>query len=60
MEVSGQLHTSVVLPPGKRAPGTHCLEGCVGPRIGLETVEKRKSIAPAGNLNPTIQPLGRH
>jgi hypothetical protein len=28
--------------PGKRAPGTHWIGGWVGPRAGLDDVEKRK------------------
>jgi hypothetical protein len=27
MEVSGQLHAPVALPPGERAPGTHSRSG---------------------------------
>jgi hypothetical protein len=42
MEVSGQLHARAVLPPGERAPNTHWLGGWVGPRAGLDVVEKTK------------------
>jgi hypothetical protein len=28
--------------PGERAPGTHRIGGWVGPRVGLDAVEKRK------------------
>jgi hypothetical protein len=28
--------------PEERAPGTHCIGGWVGPRTGLDDVEKRK------------------
>jgi hypothetical protein len=28
--------------PGQRAPGTHCIEGCVDPRTGLGNMERRK------------------
>jgi hypothetical protein len=28
--------------PGKRAPGTHWIVGCVGPGAGLDDVENRK------------------
>jgi hypothetical protein len=27
--------------PGVRVPGTHCMGGWVGPRTGLDAVEKR-------------------
>jgi hypothetical protein len=30
------------LPPGERAPGAHWIGGWVGPRTGLDAVEKRK------------------
>jgi hypothetical protein len=33
MEMSGQLHAPV--------PGTHCIAGWVGPRAGLEAVERK-------------------
>jgi hypothetical protein len=29
--------------PGRSTPGTHCIEGCVDPRAGLDDVEKRNS-----------------
>jgi hypothetical protein len=32
--------------PGERAPGTHWIGGWVGPRAGLDDVEKRKLILP--------------
>jgi hypothetical protein len=50
MEVSGQLHASAALPPEKAA-GIHWIDGWVGPRAGLEAVEKRKKI-------PSLPPSG--
>jgi hypothetical protein len=44
MEVSGQLHAPGALPPGERAPGSHWIGGWIGPRAGLDAVEKRKSL----------------
>jgi hypothetical protein len=35
MGVGGQRHAPAALPPGKR-PGTHCIGGWVGPRVGLD------------------------
>jgi hypothetical protein len=29
--------------PGERAAGTHCIGGWVGPRAGLDDVEKKNS-----------------
>jgi hypothetical protein len=40
--VSGQLHASATLPPGKELARIHRIGGWVGPRIGLNDVEKRK------------------
>jgi hypothetical protein len=42
MEVSGQLHAPVALPPRERAPGTHWIGGWVGPRAVLDAVVQRK------------------
>jgi hypothetical protein len=37
MELSGQLHVPAALPP-VRAPGSHWIGGCVGPRAVLNAV----------------------
>jgi hypothetical protein len=42
--------------PGERAPGTHWRGGWVGPRAGLDKVEKRKFLTLPGL---ELQPLGR-
>jgi hypothetical protein len=42
--------------PGERAPGTHWIEGWVGPRASLDDVEKRKFLALPGL---ELRPLGR-
>jgi hypothetical protein len=41
---------------GERAPGTHWIGSWVGPRVGLEDVERRKMLLLPG-LGP--RPLGR-
>jgi hypothetical protein len=41
--------------PRKRATGTHCLGGWVGPRAGLNAIEK--NTAPAENRTPAVQPV---
>jgi hypothetical protein len=41
MEVSIQLHAPAALPPGKNA-GTNWIWDGVGPRAGLDVLEKRK------------------
>jgi hypothetical protein len=46
MEVSGQLHDPVALPPKERAPGTHWIGSWVGFRAGLDAVVKRKIPSP--------------
>jgi hypothetical protein len=38
---SSQLHAPAALPQGK-APGNHWILGWMGPRAGLDAVEKRK------------------
>jgi hypothetical protein len=37
-------------------PGTHWIGGCVGPRAGLDSVERKKSCA-AGNRTRAFQPV---
>jgi hypothetical protein len=52
--VSGAL---AALPPGQRARGTHWIGGLVGPRIGLDDVEKRKFLTlPGLELRPLRHP----
>jgi hypothetical protein len=42
---------------GERAPNTHWIGGWVGPRTGLENVEKRKSLLlPVLHLQPLSYP----
>jgi hypothetical protein len=42
--------------PGEKAPGTHRIGGWVGPRTGLDDVERRKTL-PLPGLE--LRPLGR-
>jgi hypothetical protein len=52
MEVSGQPHASAAL-----TPGTHWIGGLVGPRAGLDDVEKRKFLTlPGLELRPHGRP----
>jgi hypothetical protein len=48
-----------IIASGERAPGTHWIGDWDGLREGLDTVEKRKSFASAGNGNPAVQPVAR-
>jgi hypothetical protein len=60
MEVSGQFHTSAALPQGKEPHGIHWIGGCVGPRTGLDAVEKRKCFDPCLKSNTdtsAVQPI---
>jgi hypothetical protein len=41
------------LHPGDRAPTTHWIGGGIGPRAGLDTMEKRKISYPCQKLNPS-------
>jgi hypothetical protein len=44
--------------PGEIAPRTHCVGDWMGPRAGLDSVEKRKvSLTSAGNQTPAVQPV---
>jgi hypothetical protein len=46
--------------PEETAPGTHYIQGWVGPRAGLDVMEKRKISCPYQELNPdlmVIQPV---
>jgi hypothetical protein len=52
MEASGQFHAPAALSPRERAPGTHWIEGWVGPRAILDTMAKRKIPSPRRELNP--------
>jgi hypothetical protein len=50
--------------PGRFTPReivsyTHWIGGWVGPRTGLDVVEKRNILAPAGNPTLAIQPVAR-
>jgi hypothetical protein len=54
--VSGQFHALTALPPAKEPPGTHWMGGCVGPRAGLEDMEKRQFLI---LLGLELQRLGR-
>jgi hypothetical protein len=50
--MSGQHHVPAALCPGERTPGTHCTEGWVGLRAGVDTEGRGKSFAPAGDRTP--------
>jgi len=52
MEVTGQLCTLATLHPGEGVTSTLWIGGWVGPRAGLDVVEKIAS-APARNLDPS-------
>jgi hypothetical protein len=47
LDERGQLHVPEVLPPEKATPYPSARS--VGPRVGLDAVEKRKIFTPAGN-----------
>jgi hypothetical protein len=54
MDVNRQLQAPDRYTPGESDTGTHWIGGRVGPRAGLDAVEKRKSHALAGNLTPAV------
>jgi len=47
MRGNGQFLNATALPPN-----THCIGGWVGPRAGLDIVEKRKFLGPAETRTP--------
>jgi hypothetical protein len=49
--VSGQRHRPPFT-PGERTPGTHCTEGWVGLRAGLDTEARRKILSPLPGIEP--------
>jgi len=51
MDVSGQLHATAALPPGKEPPGTHWIGGWVGSGAGLDMVSKKKIPSPSRESN---------
>jgi hypothetical protein len=44
--------------PGEMVPVTHCIGGWVGPRTGMDSLEKRK-LDPSGNRTPITYPVAR-
>jgi hypothetical protein len=63
MEVSGQRHAPAALYPRERTTGTHCTGGWVGPRAGLDTEVRGKSLRLCRGSNPdrlVVQPVVRH
>jgi hypothetical protein len=48
MEVSGQLHALVALPPRKELPGANRIGGWVGPRADVDATEKRRIMSLPG------------
>jgi hypothetical protein len=58
MEVSGQLHDSVALPPAERDPGSHWIRCWVGSRTDLDAVAKGKnSFQPLLGIEPRLSSL---
>jgi hypothetical protein len=57
--VSGQLRALAALPPVKSPSGSDSIGGWVGPRVGLDDVEKRKFVTLQGlELRPSaVQPV---
>jgi hypothetical protein len=51
MEVCGQIHAPTALPLGKNSRTNPAEEG-VDPRVGLNALEHKKSLAPARNRTP--------
>ena len=54
MVVGGQRHAPAALSPGRR-PGTHCIGGWVGPKVGLDGCGKSRP--PPGFDPRTVKPV---
>jgi hypothetical protein len=52
MEASGQLHDAAALPQDKQTLLSYTIGGWVGPRAGLDAMEKRKTSCPCQVSNP--------
>jgi hypothetical protein len=52
MGVSGQGLAPAVLYPGGKDPGTHCTEGWVGLRAGLDTEARGTILSPLPGIEP--------
>jgi hypothetical protein len=50
--VSGQRHAPAALYPRGMDPGTHCTDGWVGPRAGLDAETRRKILCLCRGSNP--------
>ena len=57
MKLSDRIHTSAALISGLN-PATHCIGGWLGPRAGLNDLEKRKSHVAAGIRTPAVYTWG--
>jgi hypothetical protein len=55
MRVAGKRQAPIALPLGK-SPGTHCVEGWMGPRAGLKGCGANKISCPhkGSNLEPSL------
>jgi hypothetical protein len=61
--VSGQRHAPTALCPVERTPGTHCTEGWVGLRAGLDTETRGKILCLCQGSNPdrpVVQSVVKH
>jgi len=63
MGVSGQRHAPAAHCPGEKTRGTHCAEGLVGLRAGLDTAVRVKILYPSRGSkpdHPVVQSVVRH
>jgi hypothetical protein len=51
--------TSLPLYSQRNSPRTHWIEGWMGSRAGLDVLKERKTLPPAGNRTPAVQPVAR-
>jgi hypothetical protein len=61
--MSGQLHTLIALLPREIDPSAHWIGNWVGPRAGLDVMEKKKISNPCQELNAwtlIVQPVASY
>ena len=55
MEICGQPNAPCCFTPGEQGPSALQTEGSVGPRAGLDALERRKISCPHQDLKPWIE-----
>jgi hypothetical protein len=57
VEICNNAPAALTLRKEPPPPSVNFVGGWVGPKASLDTTEKKKSLAPAGNRSPAVQPM---